>query len=96
VSLVANVIEGNGIPTLSIGTVRDIMSCVRAPRSVFVDYPVCRTFGRPHARRKQKQVLFDALHCLPLFKKHGQIVDLPHRWQDKSGKDWQEIIDWGK
>ena len=90
--LVANYVEAQGISTLSIGTVRDIMARVRAPRGVFINHPVCRTFGRPRARRRHQQILAHALRCALLFKERGQIVDLPYQWKDRPGSSWEEVI----
>ncbi len=92
-SLVANIVEAQGMATLIIGTVRDIMMQVRAPRAVFVNHPVGRTFGRPRARRIQRQILAEALGCAPLFKKSGQIIDLPFQWQDRPGSSWQKEVE---
>jgi hypothetical protein len=93
VGLVSNLIESQGIATLSIGTVRDIMTRVRAPRAVFVDHPVGQTFGRPGETRRHRQILMDALTCVPLFKRKGQILDLQHQWKDKSGRSWKKIVE---
>ena len=76
-----------------VGTVRDIMMAVRAPRAVFVNHPVGQTFGRPRARRIQRQILTEALNCAHLFKTRGQIIDLSHEWKDGSGMPWEERVE---
>jgi len=93
VGLVGNLIESRGISTLSIGTARDIMTRVKAPRWIFVDHPMGQTFGRPHARRIQLKILADALGRAPLFKKSGRIIDLPYRWKDRPGVSWEKIVE---
>jgi len=93
VSLVADHIESQGISTVSVGTARDIMTQVKAPRWVFVNYPMGQTFGRPHARRIHLKILADALRCAPLFKKRGQIIDLPYQWKDRPGISWKKIAE---
>jgi hypothetical protein len=93
VSLVSNLIESQGISTLSIGTVRDIMTRVKAPRAVFVNHPVGQTFGRPWASRRHRQILMDALSCVPLFKRKGQIIDLQYQWKDKPGSSWKKMVE---
>jgi len=93
VSLVANFIESQGVSTVSIGTIRDIMTRVKAPRGVFVNHPVGQTFGRPHARRIHLKILTDALRSAPLFKKSGQIIDLPYRWKDRPGTSWKKTVE---
>ena len=46
---------------MMIGTAHDIMSKVTPPRAVFVDHPVGRTFGPPHNRLRNEEVLARAL-----------------------------------
>jgi len=78
---------------MSVGTARDIMTRVKAPRGVFVNHPMGQTFGRPHARRIHLKILADALRCAPLFKKRGQIIDLPYRWKDRPGISWKKTVE---
>ncbi|MBW1902868.1 MAG: hypothetical protein JRJ20_14760 [Deltaproteobacteria bacterium] len=78
---------------MSIGTARDIMRRVKAPRGIFVNYPMGQTFGRPHARRIHLKILTDALHRVPMFKKSGQIIDLPYRWKDRPGISWKKTAE---
>jgi hypothetical protein len=91
VSLVANGIEARGIPTLLIGTVRDIMEQAHAPRSVFVDFPVGRTFGRPNDEHQHQQVLTAALGQLLQFTQSGQIRDLTVKW-DAGDRSWEDMV----
>ena len=69
------------------------MMQVKAPRWVFVNYPMGRTFGRPHARRIHLKILSHALRCAPEFKKRGQIIDLPYRWKDRPGSSWENTVE---
>jgi len=92
VSLVANVVEASGIPTLLIGTVRDIVEQVKPPRAVCVDNPVGRTFGRPRASRLQESLLATALGLAHSFKRKSQIIDLPGNWADRAGASWQDMV----
>jgi hypothetical protein len=89
VGLLANGIEGQGIPTLVIGTVRDILLEVRPPRAVFVDYPSGRTFGPPGDAKQHETVLAAALSELPGFTQWGQIRDLPFEWEPGSQRSWE-------
>ena len=91
-SLVANLVEASGIPTLLIGTVRDIVERVRPPRAVCIDNPVGRTFGPPRASRKQESLLAEALGRAHAFKRKGQIIDLPGNWTDRPGASWQDMV----
>jgi D-proline reductase (dithiol) PrdB len=92
VSLLAHRIEGQGIPTLVIGTVRDVMEAVPAPRAVFVDFPAGRTFGHPGDAAQHARVLADALAELPAFTALGQIRDLPHQWSADGDRAWEAMV----
>ncbi len=91
-SLLAHCIEGRGIPTLVVGTVRDVMEQVPAPRAVFVDFPAGRPFGRPGDARQHEAVLGDALAQLPAFTGPGQIRDLPHQWSADGDRGWEAMV----
>ena len=82
-------IEGNGIPTLVIGTAHDIMSKVTPPRAVFVDHPVGRTFGPPHDRARNVSVLTEALAELPKVTRAGEIRDLGCNWSPDGSRAWE-------
>jgi len=92
VSLVANLVEASGIPTLLVGTVRDIVERVKPPRAVCIDNPVGRTFGPPRASRKQESLLAETLGRAHAFKRKGQIIDLPGNWTDRPGASWQDMV----
>ena len=72
-----------------IGTARDIMTRVIAPRAVFVDYPIGRTFGPPHDRTRNEVVLETALGKLASFTEPNQIHDLPCQWQIDGSRAWE-------
>lgn len=90
-SLVANGIEARGIPTLLVGTVRDILEQARAPRSVFVDFPVGRTFGRPNDPDQHQRVLVAALDQIGEFTEPGQIRDLSVQWSN-GDRSWEQLV----
>ena len=91
-SLIAHCIEARGIPTLVIGTVRDVMEQVPAPRAVFVDFPSGRTFGQPGDARQHERMLAAALAELPAFSAPGQIRDLPHQWAPDGDRAWETMV----
>jgi len=80
VGLIARGIEEGGIPTVSIGSCRDMMALVKAPRAVFVDFPLGRQCGKPNDVVLQQRILKDALETLVKAKVPGEIVDLPYEW----------------
>jgi hypothetical protein len=86
------VIEAQGIPTLTIGTVLDIMQRVPPPRAVFVDHPVGRTFGRPGESARHQAVLADALAEIPNFTQSGQIRELKCRWDADGSRAWEDEL----
>ena len=65
------------------------MNKVTAPRAVFVDHPVGRTFGPPHDRRRNEAVLKTALDEIPKFTDCNQIHDIPCQWQSDGSRAWE-------
>ncbi len=57
-----------------------MMAQVKAPRSVFLNFPLGHGCGRPHDAFMQTQILKDALNVLVTAKNPGDIVDLPYQW----------------
>jgi hypothetical protein len=68
------------------------MSRVTAPRAVFVDHPVGRTFGAPGERERGREILGRALGELPRFTTPGQIRDLRCRWSPDGSRQWEEQL----
>jgi hypothetical protein len=65
---------------------------VRPPRAVFVDHPVGRTFGRPGDRQRHEEILDAALAELPNFTEPGQVLELPHYWDDGENRSWEQEV----
>jgi D-proline reductase (dithiol) PrdB len=82
VGLVARHLEANGIPTVTFTCARDITEAVRPPRSVFVDYPLGSTCGRPFDPANQRAVILAGLRLLETGRTPGEIVDLPYVWSE--------------
>ena len=78
--LIARGIEEGGIPTIYIGSCRDMMALVKPPRAVFVDFPLGRQCGKPNDAALQMRILKDALGTLVEAKVPGEIFDLPYEW----------------
>jgi hypothetical protein len=68
------------------------MSQVTAPRAVFVDHPVGRTFGAPSDRPRNEAVLARALEELPKFSHTGEIRDAGLRWSADGNRAWEEEL----
>jgi D-proline reductase (dithiol) PrdB len=78
---VARVVEEAGIPTVVVSTGRDLSVQVRPPRTVFVNFPMGNTFGKPFAKDQQRTILLDALRALDSIKRGGEMMDLPYEWE---------------
>jgi D-proline reductase (dithiol) PrdB len=85
VGLVARVVEEAGIPTVVVSTGRDLSAQVKAPRTVFVNFPMGNPFGRPFERAQQREILLDALRALELVRAGGTLIDLPYTWVEDFG-----------
>ena len=83
--LAARVIEEAGIPTVVVSTGRDLSTQVKAPRTVFVNFPMGNPFGRPFDPKMQRTILLDALHALENVREAGAMIDLPHEWGEPFG-----------
>lgn len=81
--LVARVIEEAGIPTVYLGTGRDLTQQVLPPRAVFVNYPMGNPFGRPHDVAHQRQILMDMLNHVVNASNPGEMLDLPYEWGER-------------
>lgn len=85
--LVARYLEANGLPTLCLGSARDILASGRPPRAVFVDYPLGHSAGKPFDRADQLDVLRGALRGFETIGSAGEILQLPNRWS--ATDDWK-------
>ena len=64
VSLVARPLEGAGIPTVSMGSGRDIVEEGGVSRFLFVDFPLANTGGKPRDAHVQGALVGGALYHL--------------------------------
>lgn len=81
--LVARVVEEAGIPTVVVSTGRDLSAQVKAPRTVFVNFPMGNPFGRPFDAPQQRMILRDALRALESVEIGGELIDLPYGWGEE-------------
>ncbi len=88
--LIARHLEANGIATVTFSCARDITAAVLPPRSVFLDYPLGSTCGRPHDPANQRAVLLAGLRLLETGRTPGEIVDLPFVWS--ADESWKRLI----
>jgi len=80
VGLIARIVEEGGIPTISVSSARDVTESVKPPRSIFVNFPLGHTTGKPFDRGLQMAIIKDAFDALKSIKEPGTIVNLPYKW----------------
>ena len=88
VSLTARHLEANGIPTVVIGSARDIVEQCGVPRFVFTDFPLGNPCGKPNDIAMQHEIISIALHLLSTARYPRTTIHAPFRWDD-SGR-WRE------
>ncbi len=67
------------------------MAAVKAPRAVFVNFPLGHNTGKPFDRELQMSILGDALAALATIEEPGTIVDLPYQWSEDDS--WERPAD---
>jgi len=87
VSLVARLLEAQGIPTVVMGCAKDIVEYVGVPRFLFSDFPLGNPAGRPHDLASQDFTLRLALQLLQNAPVARTTVQSPLRWPGPP--DWK-------
>ncbi len=70
-----------------IGSARDIMEAVKAPRAVFTDFPLGHNIGKPFDEELQRNILSDTFKALKSIEQPGTIINLPYLWSGDSSED---------
>ena len=86
-SLVARHLEAHGIPTVVVGSARDIVEQCGVPRFVFTDFPLGNPCGRPYDADMQRDIVGTALDVLETARFPRTTVQTPFRW-DTAG-EWR-------
>ncbi len=87
VSLVARLLEQNGIATVVLGCAKDIVEQVGVPRLLFSNFPLGNAAGRPNDKASQAFTLELALRLLETAPGPRTTVQSPLRWSDSP--DWK-------
>ena len=90
--MLARLIEGAGIPTVTVTMMPDLAAAVLAPRIVGVEFPFGHPFGLPGGRAIQRTVLEAALTVLSGAGSSGTRVDVDIEWplpRAAAYKSWQ-------
>ncbi|MGH7949044.1 MAG: hypothetical protein ACREQF_07465 [Candidatus Binataceae bacterium] len=82
--------EEAGIPTLCMTSALDITQSVKAPRAVFVNFPLGHQTGKPNRPDLQRRIVLDAMAAFETIKTPGEIVRLPYVW-DSNDRSWETI-----
>jgi len=88
VSLVARHLETNGLPTVIIGSARDIVEHCGVPRFLFTDLPLGNPCGHPWDRVMQAAIVRQALGLLETATGPRTTVKAPFRWK-QSDPEWR-------
>jgi hypothetical protein len=87
VSLVARHLEFNGIPTVVIGSAKDIVEQCGVPRFVFTDFPLGNPCGKPDNVTMQSAIVGIALDLLEAARHPRTTVQTPFTWDDSG--EWR-------
>ena len=86
-SLVARHLEANGIPTVLVGSARDVVEHCGVPRFVFSDFPLGNPCGHPWDGQMQAAIVATALEQLTRARTPRSTVQTPFDW--KPDTDWR-------
>lgn len=82
VSLLARHLESNAIPTVVVGSARDIVEEIGVPRFLFVDFPLGYPTGKPGDTDQQRQICGQALDLVEGAWAPRTTVQSDARWGD--------------
>ena len=86
-SLVARHLEENGIPTVVLGSARDIVEECGVPRFIFTDFPLGNPCGKPWDRKMQLAIMGTALDLLEKAWMPRTTVQTPFTWGSDEWRD---------
>ena len=89
VSLVARHLERAGIPTVVIGSARDIVEECGVARFLFVDFPLGNPCGKPYDRAMQDVIAAAALDLLEKAFAPRTTVQRPEIWNAEDDLAWR-------
>lgn len=81
-SLAARHLEANGIPTVILGSARDIVEQAGVPRFLFTDFPLGNPTGKPYDAAMQRSIVGMGLDLLEEARFPRTTVQTPFRWDD--------------
>ncbi len=93
VSLVARHLEENGIPTVIMGSARDIVEECGVPRFVFTDFPLGNPCGKPWDAGMQRSIVGTALDLLSRAWMARTTVQTPFQWDNEKWRKEFMLVD---
>ena len=87
-SLVSRHLEATGIPTVVIGSARDIVEECGVARFLFSDFPLGNPCGRPYDVAMQRAIVGHALDLVESARLPRTTVQTPLCWSDD--ESWKE------
>ncbi len=88
VSLVARHLEEHGIPTVVLGSARDIVEHCGVPRFVFTDFPLGNPCGKPWDTAMQREIIGTGLALLESAIAPRTTLQTPFVWDPDPA--WRE------
>ena len=88
VGLVSRHLEENGIPTVIIGSARDVVEHCGVARFMFTDFPLGSPCGHPWRKDMQQEIVSSALGLLESATAPRTTVVAPFAWKEDPG--WRE------
>jgi hypothetical protein len=73
-------------------TLWDTSMAFKAPRTIFLDFPLGCPAGKPKEPELQRDILRGALERAPLFDEQWKILQLPFQWSGDGNRDWEERV----
>lgn len=89
-SLVARVLEENGISTVVLCTARDIVETCGVARMVHSDFPLGSPCGEPHNKAQQREVVEIGFKLLETAFVPRTMVQTPFKWS--KGEAWKDLV----
>ena len=92
-SLTARHLEENGLPTVVIGSARDIVEECGVARFVFTDFPLGNPCGKPWDKEIQKAISGTALDLLERAWMPRTTVQTPFYWEHEEWRKNFMLVD---
>ena len=89
-SLAARYLESVGIPTVVMGSARDIVEECGVPRFQFVDFPLGNPCGKPWDAAMQSEIVTGALSLLEHAWQPRTTVQRPEIWNPEDDNLWRQ------